>query len=357
MVSCNAKNKDDKKSKDPLQVPTTTVHLLDTVVSHEYISDIQALKNVEIRSRLNGFLQKIYVDEGEYVRQGQILFKINDEEYRIQLASANAALSSAIADAKTIGLEVEQTKLLYDKKIISKTELDLAEAKAMAAKAKVDEARAQVNLAQTRINFTSIKAPFDGSIDRINLKEGSLLTEGSFLTNISDLNHVYAYFDISEKQFLEMMNDSSYNQGNFKKQVSLSLANGEKYAEPGIAELAESQFDGNTGSISLRAKFPNTARKLRHGSSGKIIFPTQLDHVLVVHQKSVFEIQDRTFVYVVGADNRVKMTPFQAGERIGHFYIVASGLKLHDQVVYEGTQSLKDGDTIQPQAISKQDKK
>ncbi|MBP3942696.1 efflux RND transporter periplasmic adaptor subunit [Sphingobacteriaceae bacterium WQ 2009] len=352
LASCNNNKVDDKKSTEPLAVPVTTVEVLDTIVANEYISDIQAIKNVEIRARINGFLEKIFVDEGDIVKKGQLLFKINDQEFQIQLASANALLKTAMAEAKTISLEVEQTKLLFNKKIVSKIELDLADAKLAASRAKIDEAKAQVNLAQTRINYTNVRAPYDGAIDRIALKEGSLVTEGTFLTNISDLSQVYAYFDISEKQFLEMMQDSAYKNGNFKKPVSLALANGQTFSQTGIAELAESQFDGNTGSISLRAKFNNTGQTLRHGSSGKIIFPTKLDNIVAVHQKSVFEIQDRTFVYVVKADNTIKMTPFTAAERIGHYYVVEEGLQPNEKIVYEGTQALKDGERINPKAAT-----
>src|SRR5690606_19416674 len=145
----------------------------------------------------------IYVDEGALVQGGQILFKINDDEQRANLSKAQALLNNAIADAKTVSLELERVKTLVKKNIISKTDLDVAEAQLHAAEAQVQEAKSDLQRAQTQLGYTSIRAPFTGRIDRIPLKVGSLLTEGSLLTSVSDVNEVYAYFTISETEYLQ----------------------------------------------------------------------------------------------------------------------------------------------------------
>lgn len=342
--STNIEQTDDKT----LTVPIVEISHLDTVVFNDYIANIQAIKNIEIRSRLKGFLDRIHVDEGSLVKKGQILFSINADEYLADVKQAEAVLNNVIADAKTASLDADRTKLLVDKNIISKTDLEFAMAKVNAAESRVAEARAILQNTKTRLAYTDIRSPFDGRIDRIPLKEGSLLEEGALLTSVSELSSVYAYFDITEQEYLRIMQDSTFLETRFKKQVNLTLANGEPYQYPGDAEFAESEFEANTGSISLRAKFPNPNGLLKHGSTGRINVPIETGETLVVPQKAVFEIQDRTYVYLLTDSNTVKMTPFHAGRRIGHYYHVLDGLKPQDKVVYEGSQNLKDGMTVNP---------
>ena len=351
IAGCTSKSQEPLATDQAKTVPIAAVSVLDTLIFKEYIADIQAAKNVEVRSRLSGFLEKIYVEEGSAVKAGQILFKINDEEYKADLSKAEAVLNNAIADAKTVDLEQERTKVLVQSNIVSKTELDLGAAKLKAAESRVAEARSVLRYAKSRLSHTLIKSPFTGRIDRMPLKAGSLLEEGSLLTSVSDLSTVNVYFSITEKEYLNIASDSAYSKNNFKKHVKLTLANGVVYPFEGIARFAESEFASQTGSLSLKASFPNADGLLKHGASGKISVPVETGEILAVHQKSVFEIQDRTYVYVLNENNTIKMTPFEAGQRIGHYYMVNSGLKKSDKIVYEGTQSLRDGLTVKPMDI------
>ena len=352
LIGCTAQSKDNTETAAPRTVPVTAVTKLDTVIYNEYIADIQAVKNVEVRSRLAGFLDKIYVEEGAAVTQGQVLFKIHDEEYKAEYAKAEAALNNAIADAKTVKLEKARTKILVDNNIVSKTDMDLAAAKQKAAESRVAEARSVLQHARTRLANTMIRAPFSGRIDRIPLKAGSLLEEGSLLTSVSDLYAVNVYFDISEKEYLNMVADASFKKNNIQKRVKLTLANGELYPHQGDAVFAESEFAQNTGSLSLKARFPNPTGLLKHGASGKISVPVETGELLAVHQKSVFEIQDRTYVYVLQPDNTIKMTAFKAGQRVGHYYTVLDGLETKDKVVFEGSQTLRDGLKVSPKTMA-----
>ncbi|PRY52821.1 membrane fusion protein (multidrug efflux system) [Arcticibacter pallidicorallinus] len=349
--SCTQTSKNESASDMPRSVPVAHVTVLDTTIYNEYVADIQAVKNVEVRARLSGFLEKIYVEEGSEVKAGQVLFKINDEEYKADLSKAEAVLNNAIADAKTVELEKQRTQTLVKNNIVSKTDLELAGAKLKAAQSRVAEARSVLQFAKSRLGYTLVRAPFSGRIDRIPLKAGSLLEEGSLLTSVSDLSAVNVYFSISEKEYLGIAADSGYKRNGFKKTVKLSLANGQVYPYPGEAAFAESEFASQTGTISLKARFENPNRLLKHGASGKISVPVETGEILAVHQKSVFEIQDRTYVYMVDSKNRVKMTPFSAGQRVGHYYTVNSGLAKGDKIVFEGTQSLRDGIQIDPKAM------
>lgn len=333
------------------EIPIVGLQLLDTIVYSEYIADIHAVKNVEIRSRVRGFLDKIHVDEGSMVRQGQLIFSISATEYEVEVAKAEAAVRSAEAETETAILEAERIRQLVDKNIVSDTELKLAIAKTNVAKAGLLQAESVLKNAKTELSYTQIRAPFTGRIDRIPLKEGSLLDDGILLTTLSDLSNVLVYFDISEKEYLNLAEVEGFSKDNFKKTVFLELANGNTYPLEGEATFAESEFETNTGSISLRARFQNTNGLLKHGASGKIKVPLDAEELPVVHQKSVFEIQDRSYVYILQDDNTVKMTPFTAGQRIGHYYLVLDGIQADDKIVFEGVQSLRDGAKITPKLL------
>lgn len=351
LTACSSKQKN--KSEDTLQLPVVTLKQKDTVLQKAYVADIQALKNVEVRSRLKGFLEKIYVDEGMPVKKGQTLFKINDEEYRVALSKARAALSNANADVVATRLEVSRVKMLVDKKVISPSELDVAKSKLNADLARAEEERANVQSAQNHIAYTTIKAPFDGIIDRIPLKAGSLIEEGTLLTSLSDISAVYAYFSFPENEYLQYQRSKNKHEQNHNNEVKLVLADGSSYAYSGNIETIEGEIEQNTGSIDLRAKFPNPHQLLRHGASGKIYISTEVEDAVLVPQKSVFDVQDKSFVYLVGPDNKLRMHSFEPLTRVSQYYIVKEGLKPGDRILYEGTQSVKDGMVIKPQLTQK----
>ena len=329
--------------------PVVQLALTDTILQKNYVADIQAVRNVEIRARVNGFLNKIYVDEGQHVTQGQLLFSLNDEEFRAELARTKAALSSAIADAKGAQLELQRVQLLVDKKVIAKSELEVAHAKLAAANARVDEARSEETNAATRLSYTIIRAPFDGYIDRLPSKTGSLIAEGALLTTVSDIQSVYAYFNVSETEYLQHKRN---NAGEEHAEVNLVLADGSPYAYPGKVETIESEFEESTGSIAFRAKFPNPKALLKHGASGKVQLASDMDSTILIPQKAVFEMQDKNYVFLVDASNHVKMKSFSPGPRLANCYIVQAGLHPGDRIVYEGVRNLREGMQINPAMVS-----
>lgn len=351
-IACTSSKGNSDQSEEKRSVPYTQLKAVDTMLYTDYVADIQAVRNVEVRSKIQGFLDKIFVDEGALVQAGQILFKINDDEQRADVSKAQALLNNATADAKTVALELERVKTLVKKNIITKTDLDVAQAQLKAAEARVQEAKSDLQRAKTLLGYTSIRAPFTGRIDRIPLKVGSLLSEGALLTSVSDLDEVYAYFTISETEYLQNIARKSPENSILSKEVRLTLADGQHYPHMGKIELAESEFEEQTGTISLRARFPNPDRILKHGATGKIQLPTKITESIIVPQKSVFEIQDRAYVYVLDTANKVKMTNIELGTRFGHFYLIRSGLKAGQKIVFEGTQSLTDGVAIEPREVS-----
>jgi membrane fusion protein (multidrug efflux system) len=349
-TACSVNSQADKTAELP-KLPVTEILVKDTLLHQEYVAEIQAVKNVEIRNRIVGFLDRILVDEGQYVKAGQTLFVLNSTEYRTQVARSQASLSNALAEAKTAEVELQRVKILVDKKVVTPTELDLAKSKLAAHQAKVSEARSVLSDAKNRLSYTAIRAPFSGIINRIPFKTGSLLEEGTLLTTVSDINSIYTYFHISEDEYLNYLQAKKANKSH-SNTVELTMANGKLYPHNGEIETIASEFDGSTGSIAFRAKFPNPDNLLKHGASGKVALETSVEDALMLPQKAVFEIQDKNYVYVVDQQNKVKMKSFVPKTRLSHYYIVQSGLQPGERIVYEGVQSLREGMEIIPQPVA-----
>ncbi len=347
LIGCSANSQDNTEQTQSIaQLPVVTLTARDTVLETPYVADIQAIRNVEIRARVKGFLEHIYVDEGKSVSKGQLLFKISDEEYRVMLSKAKAALSNAIAAARATEVEAERIKLLVDKKVISKSELEVALAKLNADKATIEEAKSSVQSAENHLAYTNIRAPFDGIVDRIPLKAGSLIDEGTLLTDVSDISAMYAYFSFPENEYLRYQRAERTKAADTN--VKLVLSDGSAYLHEGKIETIEGQIEQTTGSIDFRAKFPNPNRLLRHGATGKLYISSNVDSVILVPQQSVFDVQDRSYVYVVDKNNMLHMQSIAPVTRLAHYYVVKDGLKHGDKIVYEGTQNARDGMVIKP---------
>lgn len=350
IYGCSTQSQDTAKTETNIPtIPVTELVPQKTVVHREYVSDIHAIRNVEIYARVKGYLEEVYVDEGKEVRKGQVLFRINNEEYQAQLASAKANLQSAIAEAKGAELELKRVKLLVEKNVISKTEVEVAEAKLAAVNARIEEARSEKSKASIHLAQTEIKAPFDGMIDRIPHKMGSLIDEGTLLTTLSDTKSVFAYFNVSENEYLEYV--KARGKADKRTVVELELADGSYFKQKGTVETMEGAFDEGTGSIAFRARFSNPEKLLKHGSTGTIRLTNTVENAILVPQKAAFEIQDKNFVYVLGKDNKIKTRSFVPQSRSAGYYVVKSGLKSGETIVYEGLQGLKDGATITPKNI------
>ena len=346
-IGCQSRSKVENTSSP--QIPVITIKQSNTVLDNSIVAKIQAIKNVEIRSRIKGFLENILVDEGKEVRKGQPLFKLSSPEYTADYTKAGAMLKRAIAEEKASNLEVERVELLVTKNVVTTTELVLAESKAEVARATVAEAQASYKNAEAFLGYTTIVAPYDGIINRIPLKIGSLINEGDLLTSISDISSIYVYFYLPEIEYLKYLK-AKHNGDSLtaKQKVKLQLADGSDYKYNGIIETVASEIDVTTGAIAFRAKFANSENLLKHGASGTIRLETDVDNVIVIPQKSVLEIQDKNYVFVVDKDNTVKTRNIEVGRRIGLNYLVKSGLSVSEKIVLEGVQVLRDGAKITP---------
>jgi membrane fusion protein (multidrug efflux system) len=326
LSACSSK----KETKESIGKFTITSPLVtDTSFTKEYVAEIQSLQNVEIRGKVKGFIEKIYVDEGQRVKAGQLLFTIRPKEYEAELLKARA-------EVKKAEVELQNTKSLADKNIVSKSELAMAIAKLEGVKA--DEA-----LAELYVSYTKITAPYDGVIDRLKLKSGSLIDEGTLLTTISNNKEVYAYFNVSELEYLDYKTNPAAKNNN----VKLILANNQPHQYAGKIETVEGEFDKNTGSIPFRAKFPNPSYLLKHGETGRVQLNIAVKNAIIIPQKSTFELQDKIYVYVVDKNNVVKSRLIHVGQKLSNIYVVESGLSADDKIVYEGIQSVKENEAIQ----------
>ena len=321
------------------------------MIRKNYVANIEAIKNIDIRSRVRSFLEKSFIDEGMTVKKGQLLFKLNDQEFKVNLSKAKAALSNALAESKATSLEVDRVKLLVERKVISKSELEVAESKLSADRAKIDEAKSLVQSAEDQLAYTNIRAPFDGIVDRIPLKTGSLIDEGTLLTSLSDISSMYAYFSFPENEYLQYARKNKDGALNKNNGVKMVLADGFDYPYAGKIETVEAEIEQKTGSINFRANFPNPQKLLRHGATGKIYIDNIAQQVVLVPQQSVFDIQDKSYVYVVDNKNMLHMRAFVPQTRLSESYIVKSGLKSGDRILYEGAQNVKDGMVIKPKNL------
>lgn len=326
LTSCNSKK---EEKEEVVKYAVTNPMVKDTSFTKQYVSQIKSVKNIEIRSQEKGFLQNIYVEEGQNVKQGQIMFRVMSKFQQADLLKSEA-------EVKSSEIELQNTKILADKNIVSKNELAMALAKLQAAKAEVTSAK-------LHLSYTVIKAPFSGTIDRIPKKLGSLIDEGDLLTSLSDNSSIYAYFNLSEPEYLNYQMNAK-DRGN--KNVSLLLANDETYKDKGIVELVEGEFDNETGNIAFRAKFPNPDKLLRNGETGSVIMTVPIKNTLIIPQKATYEIQDRKYVFVVDKNNVVKEREIKVIGEMPDIYLVKSGISENDKILIDGVQKVKDNDKI-----------
>jgi membrane fusion protein, multidrug efflux system len=312
----------------------TSPFIKDTTIFKNYVCQIQSINHIEIRSQEKGYLQNIYVDEGQLVKKGQLMFKIMPAIYLAELQKAQANVNFA-------EIEYQNTKSLADNNVVSKNELALA-------KATLDKEKADLALAEAHLSFTEIRAPFDGIMDRLNERLGSLIEEGALLTTLSDNSKMWVYFNVPEAEYLNFVSRTKDTE---KQKVKLQMANNELFDQPGIVETIEADFNNETGNIAFRAVFANPNRILRHGETGNILMPVLLKNALLIPQKATFEILDKKYVYVVDANNTVKSRQITIGQEIPHFYAVTEGITDSDKIILEGLGKIKNNEKIEYEFI------
>lgn len=334
-TSCTAPKKE--KEEETKFLVTSPIEK-DTTVSRSYVSQIRSIRNIELRAQEKGYLQAIYIDEGQFVKKGQLLFKIMPQLYEAEMQKAQAEVNAA-------EIEVQNTEPLVEKNVVSKNELAMA-------KAKLGKARAELQLTKVHLAFTEIRAPFDGLVDRLHMKLGSLVEEGELLTSLSDNSQMWVYFNVSEQEYL---NYQQMVQAKGKLKVNLLMANNQLFDHPGIVETIEADFNNETGNIAFRATFPNPKGLLRNGETGNITITEPVKHALLIPQKATFEVLEKKYVYVIDKENKVRSREISIAAELPHIFMIKDGLSTGDKILLDGLRLVKENEKIEYKFEAPQD--
>lgn len=360
ITSCSKSDPKDQKKEQPPQ-PYSYIVAKEGAAQNinTHPARLEGIENVEIRPKIDGFIENVYIDEGSMVSKGQSLFRIRNPQYEQLVRVAQASVNSAKAAVETARMQVTKTKPLVDKKIISAYELQAAELNLKASQANLAEQQAQLTNAQVNQGYTIITSPVSGVAGTLPLKAGSYVSSSTQqpLTTVSNISKIFAYFSINEKDQLEFFKHSEGSSIAEKIKnsplINLVLSDGTTYNEKGKIESISGMVDPNTGSFSMRATFPNPNGLLRSGYSATVQLPNNLENVIIVPQKATYELQGKKFVYVIDKDNKVKSVEIKIQELPdGQTYAVQSGLKSGDKVIVEGVGLLKDDTKVVPKEVS-----
>ncbi|MET7036918.1 efflux RND transporter periplasmic adaptor subunit [Elizabethkingia miricola] len=317
----------------------------------EYPGNIEGIVNVDVKPQVTGYLQAVLVKEGQYVQKGQPLFRIMPDVYNEQVKNSDAGLKSALAAQVTARLEVEKLRPLVDGKVVSDMQLKTAQANYNAATAQVEQAKAALGSSKINANFTLIKAPVSGYIGRIPNRTGTLVSpaDTAALTTLSDISTVQVYFSISEANYITYSKEGIFSgdSGN----IQLILADGSVYNQKGRVEAGSGNIDKATGSITMKAIFPNPDKLLRSGGAGKIVIGRTVDNIVQLPITSVKDIQDKFFVFKLADSSKVAMVPIQIDGKTKDTYYVKSGVKAGDKIALNRIDMLQDGMKVQPKKV------
>ncbi len=336
MPSCTG-NHDEHAEERPTFTVTRPLQM-DTTIEREYVCQIRAIQHIELRALERGYLEKILVDEGQRVRKGQPMFQIMPVIYQ-------AEYQHALAEARVAEIEYLNTQSLANNNVVSPNELAMS-------KAKFDQAKAHVGLAKAHLDFTRIAAPFDGIMDRLQARNGSLLSEGDILAALSDNSSMWVYFNVPEAEYLNYM---SARQDAKHEAVRLKMANGSVFDQIGMVTTIEADFNNETGNIAFRATFPNPKGLLRHGETGNILMTETVKGAIIIPQKATFEVLDKKFVYVVGSDGVVHARPITIKAELQHLYVIGSGIETNDRILLDGLRKVKENDRITAKEVAPAD--
>ncbi|GAB6123676.1 efflux RND transporter periplasmic adaptor subunit [Dysgonomonas termitidis] len=312
-----------------------------------YPATIRGQEDIEIKPRVDGFIEAIYVDEGSVVRAGQLLFKINSPSSEQALTSAKASVNSAKAQVNTAEVNVNRYRPLAEKEIVSEVQLQTYENAYETALASLEQAKATLKNARATISWVTVTSPVDGVVGVIPYRKGSLVNSNNILTTIANTGNVYAYFSLNERKLMDFLKGVEGNTQSEKIKnippVTLILSDDSEYSEKGRIETITGTVDITTGTANFRAEFPNQSGKLRSGTSGKIVIPKTLNDIFIIPQKATFSQQDKVLVYKLENDSVKQQVISVQSTPDGQNYAVTNGLSDGDTIVYDGIATLRNG--------------
>lgn len=352
-------NKSGSKQNAVKPYPVIVLKQQSAVVNSDYPATVQGMQNIEIRPKIDGYVDAIYIDEGATVKKGQLLFRISAPQYEQNVNTAEANIKIAVADVNSAQMQVNKVKPLVEKDIISAYELEAAAYTLQSKQAALAQARAAFNNAKTNLSYTIITSPADGVIGILPYKIGSLVnsTTANPLTTVSNISQIYAYFSINERQGLDFFMASKGVTMQDKlatmPPVTLVLANGHTLPRKGRVETASGLINPQTGALNMRATFENPDGLVRSGSSAIVRIPRTIDTALLVPQKATYQIQGKLFVYVLEADNKVRSVDIgSSATAAGQSFVVQHGVKAGDKIVVDGISNLREDQVINPNLVN-----
>lgn len=353
LVSCGGKKSSGKPNFGDNEYAVRTVGAQSAELQTTYPATIKGMQDVEIRPKVSGFITKLCVKEGQAVKAGQLLFVIDNVTYAAAVRQAKAAVNSAKAQLNTARLTYNNNEKLFKNNVIGSYELQSAKNNMEAAAAALAQAEASYVSAKENLNYCYVTSPASGVIGDLPYRVGALVSASSQqpLTTVSNISTMQVYFSMTEKELLDMTKTAGGLHAAIKDYpaVKLQLADGTIFDHPGRVATVSGVIDPTTGSVSMRADFPNPEHLLKSGGSGSIVVPHVSSSAIVIPQDAVAQVQDKHFVYVVGKDNKVKYSAVTVDPQDdGKNFIITSGLKVGDRIVINGISSLTDGAEIKP---------
>lgn len=350
LASCKRRQEKTGQANVPQKYPTVTLEEQDAVLQSVYPVIIRGKEDIEIRPRVDGFIDAIYIDEGSVVTKGEYLFKINSPQTEQAVSTAKAAVTNAIAQVNTAKLNVDRIRPLAEKGIVSEVQLQSFENSYQSSVAMQQQAQADLKNALETQTWTLVTSPVNGIAGTIPYRQGSLVNSANILTTVANISTVYAYFSLNEKELMQLLTtlEGKTQEDIIKNmpEITLILADGSVYPEKGKIETIAGVLDISTGSANFRAEFPNPHGLLRSGLSGSISIPKVVHHALVIPQKATFNQQDKVLVYKVQGDSVVQKTISVLPMPDGLNYAVTGGLAKGDKVVTDGVSTLRNGEKI-----------
>lgn len=340
LLSCGNNEQKQQAPQGPMPFQVTTIPQKSVIGYTIYPTSIEGVNNSEVRAKISGYITDVLVDEGQKVRKGQTIFRLETQSLSQDAAGARANVNAA-------QVEVEKLMPLVEKNIISNVQLETA-------KAKLQQAKSALNSIGANIDYANIKSPVDGYVGAIRLRKGTLVSPSSVepLTTVSDISKVYAYFSMNEREYLDFIQNAEGETREEKiknlPKITLILANGSEYEKEGTVETINSQVNSNTGSISFRAVFENDAQLLTNGNSGKIRVPQPFKDAIVVPKESTYERQGSYYVYKVADNDMAIATRINVLADVENMYVVSEGLKQGDKIVAKGVANLRGDAQIKP---------
>ncbi len=353
LASCGGGKSGGKPDFGDNEYAVRTIQAQEADIQTTYPATIKGMQDVEIRPKVSGFITKLCVKEGQAVKAGQLLFVIDNVTYSAAVRQAKAAVNSAKAQLSTAKLTYNNNQKLFQNNVIGSYELESAKNAYESALAAVAQAEASYVSAKQNLDFCYVTSPANGVVGDLPYRVGALVSASSQqpLTTVSNISTMQVYFSMTEKDLLDMTKTAGGIHAAIKDYpaVKLQLADGTIYNQPGHVATVSGVIDPTTGSVSMRADFPNPEHLLKSGGSGSIVVPHNNSTAIIIPQDAVSQVQDKYFVYVVGKDNKVKYTPVTVNpNNDGKNYIIDGGLSVGDRIVVNGISSLTDGAEIKP---------